>query len=563
VHRNTFFDAIENQLIATLFEELGDRRPNLTFIEVGAFDGKTNSHVHRLATTRRWQGIVIEPAPSAFRALEQTYRAFPRIKAVNCAIADRDGALPFYWVRNRNPESWEGVLSSLDKETILRQRNLVPDVEEFVVETRVPVHTLARICLEHDLKSVDLLKVDAEGRDDQVIHSIDFDRTRPTLILYKHRLISQERNFAVDEKLTSLDYKRLPMWANTIYVTDDFGREECVHRVLLHAASIFPPGRDPEWGNGNWYGTGPPTVGRRLLRRLNDFVHDPLAWSARPPEGTTASDSSGSTFIATLDDASQAEVMEEEENAGDPVEIARLLGKLTPVSAIGVNKARYGGSNDGGYVMLDDLADIDVCYSLGIGGDVSWDGVMASRGIDIFQYDHTVDEPPENHPRFHFFKFRISANSRSDLSRSLSDLVTTNGHAAKNRMILKMDIEGDEWAVLAATDTATLSQFRQIVVELHGLSYLGDREWRGAFEAAINRVTLTHVPIHIHGNNYSWFATVGGFPVPDVVEVTFARRDSYAFGENLTPFPTSLDRPCRPNRADLSLGRFEFDCGEQ
>ena len=116
---------------------------------------------------------------------------------------------------------------------------------------------------------------------------------------------------------------------------------------------------------------------------------------------------------------------------------------------------------------------------------------MANKGIDIFPNSITLStEPPEEHPRFHFFKARFPQMAQATLSRSLSELVTANGHAGSNRMILKMDIEGAEWAVLTATDTATLSQFRQIIVELHGLSNFGDREWRNAFDAAINQVRL-------------------------------------------------------------------------
>src|SRR5271154_5010097 len=129
LHRNSFFDAIESDLIRVLFEHLSDQRPRLTFVDVGAYDGVTSSQTHDLAVTRGWNGLVIEPAPWAFEALTETYRHFPTIRQINCAVAEVEGSLPFYWVRNSSSNSWEGMLSSLDRDTILRQRHLFPNIE--------------------------------------------------------------------------------------------------------------------------------------------------------------------------------------------------------------------------------------------------------------------------------------------------------------------------------------------------------------------------------------------------------------------------------------------------
>ena len=63
-------------------------------------------------------------------------------------------------------------------------------------------------------------------------------------------------------------------------------------------------------------------------------------------------------------------------------------------------KRRVGGPNDGGYVMLNDLDRIGVCYSLGIGFEVSWDLEMAEWGALVYQYDNTVDGPPSPIPIF-------------------------------------------------------------------------------------------------------------------------------------------------------------------
>jgi FkbM family methyltransferase len=218
MHRNSFFDRIEVALIRTLFEHFSDQRPNFVFVDVGAFDGKTGSQTHALALERHWRGIVVEPSPAAFSALEQTYRGYPNVLLLNCAVSDREGTLPFYWVRNSRPDTWEGMLSSLDKETILKQWRLIPGIETLIEEKTVRARTLARICRDAKINHIDLLKVDAEGHDDAAIRSLDFSRFRPSLILMEHKLIGDDRLFELYSMLRKHGYRVMAMWANTIYV---------------------------------------------------------------------------------------------------------------------------------------------------------------------------------------------------------------------------------------------------------------------------------------------------------------------------------------------------------
>ncbi|MBQ4430570.1 MAG: hypothetical protein II877_03625, partial [Synergistaceae bacterium] len=113
--------------------------------------------------------------------------------------------------------------------------------------------------------------------------------------------------------------------------------------------------------------------------------------------------------------------------------------------AVGFGLVRVGRDNDGGYVMLDDFGG-GIAYSFGIAGDVSWDKDMASRGYDVYMYDHTIDGLPEDNPRFHWSKLGISDGMTHDgRLKSLEELIASNGHEGKHNMILKMDVEGAEW----------------------------------------------------------------------------------------------------------------------
>jgi hypothetical protein len=236
-----------------------------------------------------------------------------------------------------------------------------------------------------------------------------------------------------------------------------------------------------------------------------------------------------------------------------------ILGLMRPMRVVGHQKKRYGRDWDGGYVILPTVEAVDVVYSLGISDDVSFDLIMANFGAHIFQYDHTVDGPPENHPNFHFHKMGIAFSDdwMPDLRR-LDTIVRQNGHQEHGNLFLKMDIEGHEWDTLDVIDEGILQQFDQIVAEFHSFEHLRNSQWFDRAERALKKISKSHQVVHVHGNNNDTFAVMAGIPVPKVIELTWARRDRYVFEETDETFPTELDCRCAPIRPDLILGSFKF-----
>lgn len=245
-----------------------------------------------------------------------------------------------------------------------------------------------------------------------------------------------------------------------------------------------------------------------------------------------------------------------DDDAALQAEILPLLRGFRPFKALKGEKIRIGRETDGGYVMLDDFKGIQAAYSFGINDDVSWDRDIVDRKIDVFQYDHTITALPEQHPRFHWFKLGLSGTSGGDY-RTLPELIQQNGHANLNDMLLKMDIEGHEWASLACLPEGYLKRFRQMTFELHGFQHTAEPDFRATWLLAMKRLTENHKLIHVHANNNSAYAIVGGIPIPAVLEVTMIRNDVKSVPSSET-FPTALDRPCWPHRADYLLGTFAF-----
>jgi hypothetical protein len=74
--------------------------------------------------------------------------------------------------------------------------------------------------------------------------------------------------------------------------------------------------------------------------------------------------------------------------------------------------------------------------------------------------------------------------------------------------------------------------------------------------AILERVARTHAVVHVHANNYGGIGDVDGIRVPDVMELTYLRRSGLRFEPCVEEFPTTLDRPNDPERADISMSEI-------
>ena len=242
----------------------------------------------------------------------------------------------------------------------------------------------------------------------------------------------------------------------------------------------------------------------------------------------------------------------------DYADCARELRKALSVKdVVGAPYVRKGGQADGGYVMVDRGLNNAVVYSLGIGDNVSWDMDMAALGCQIFQYDHTIEHLPVEHPNFHWSKRGVAGTETPDPTfRTMDQLIDANGHRGRNDLILKVDIECAEWSMFANMPEETLCQFSQIVGEFHRLARVIDPAYRETMFAALAKINKYFQLVHAHANNFTGMAVIGGVPVYYCMELTFVRRADHAFTDTARAFPTPLDYPCIPKLADLYLGNF-------
>lgn len=239
-------------------------------------------------------------------------------------------------------------------------------------------------------------------------------------------------------------------------------------------------------------------------------------------------------------------------------EIVDILRCLRPHAAVGHRKVRIGGAGDGGYVCVDDFVGLDVALSFGIGNNVTWDEDVADRGVTVYQFDHTVDDPRPMDTRMRFSKVMIK-DIPAEGGQTLDGLIRQHdiGRPRPN-IFLKIDIENYEWPVLDCVDPSMLSRITQITGEFHAFEFMVYPEWRARCRRAIEKLTSIFAVVHVHANNYASSTMLNNVHFPNVMELTFVNRHLYNLVPSFEIFPTPIDTPCNPHKPDIHLGAFVY-----
>ena len=235
--------------------------------------------------------------------------------------------------------------------------------------------------------------------------------------------------------------------------------------------------------------------------------------------------------------------------------VEALLGKLHPVAS-GKELIRLGPRGDGGYLIPDDLEGIKACFSPGVSNIAGFEIDCADRGMEVFMADGSVEMPPAFHPRFTFTQQFIGPTTRANFI-SLQDWVDKSLPDFGADLLLQMDIEGSEYAVLLSVPERLLRRFRIIVIEFHYLDYLFSQPIFAFYFHVFQKLLRHHTCVHIHPNNTCPPLKIGDLEIPQMAEFTFLRSDrilQHTFARNF-PHPLDCDNTAR---ASLALPRSLF-----
>jgi len=214
---------------------------------------------------------------------------------------------------------------------------------------------------------------------------------------------------------------------------------------------------------------------------------------------------------------------------------------------------RMGSNFDGGYVVAKSFGHDDFLLSFGVGTDVSFEESLSHSIKGIHLYDHTVDRLPSEIINATFFQRGLAVAP----SRNMTDLegafLNVPSHS---EIILKIDIEGDEWGILAGASTGLLGSFKQIVIEFHNLESINSLSNYELIFGVLQKLRVTHNVVNVHGNNWDTFRIIHGQFWPNALEVTYLNKRF--FPEPNTDDYSRLNLPNNPERADYNLGLNYF-----
>jgi hypothetical protein len=124
-----------------------------------------------------------------------------------------------------------------------------------------------------------------------------------------------------------------------------------------------------------------------------------------------------------------------------------------------------------------------------------------------------------------------------------------------------MDVEGTEWDSIGQAPPAVLRRFAQITLEFHDLLRLHEPDFNDPAVRAFAALDADFAVVHVHGNNFGEIGFTGGMPLPDTLEVTYARRDLFETLPSRTFYPTPYDTPNFDERPDFPLWFYPFHPG--
>ena len=182
--------------------------PRPYFIGIGANDGVTHDPIYPFIRDFGWRGLMVEPIPEAFAALERNYADIKGVGLVQAAIGQTDGKGTIYTVEIKDETSMLMSLhSSFNRDVLLRGRRWHPDLQNAVIEREVPIMSFSTLLSKTGGEVVDVLKVDAEGYDLEIMKTIDLARLSPKLIMAEHANLSRQDKITMADILLNSGYR--------------------------------------------------------------------------------------------------------------------------------------------------------------------------------------------------------------------------------------------------------------------------------------------------------------------------------------------------------------------
>lgn len=165
----------------------------LSFVEIGANDGKRADPIFRYVRDGHLQGLLIEPMPEPFEKLQKTYENTTGNTFLNIGVGSTDGEI----------ELFHSDLSTLT--TANPQKNALKGVDN-LTKVVVPVRSLENILDEHKLAAFHILQIDTEGYEWEILREFPLEKYDISVIFVEFYCLSIAERIGLFSKLLRAGY---------------------------------------------------------------------------------------------------------------------------------------------------------------------------------------------------------------------------------------------------------------------------------------------------------------------------------------------------------------------
>ena len=240
-----------------------------------------------------------------------------------------------------------------------------------------------------------------------------------------------------------------------------------------------------------------------------------------------------------------------------------------------IPKVRLGGPCDGGYaVNLESLCKSSALFTYGVSNDISFEiDYVKATGKKVFCFDHTCNPvyvPPGFEKNITHFLEGVSGEKQektdtffAHYDKYFEKHFNDHENSFGNKVLLKIDIEGNEYETFSKMDIEKLSEIAAgLIIEFH---FLASPEHRAMFFDLLTRINKYFYLTHLHGNNFlgnfdffekrfasdinEWY--IEKFSIPRLLELSFLNKEMTSYIELDTreyPLQETLDAPNMPLR---------------
>jgi hypothetical protein len=202
----------------------------------------------------------------------------------------------------------------------------------------------------------------------------------------------------------------------------------------------------------------------------------------------------------------------------------KLLIKMITPEKYKPKLIRIGSKYDGGYALAKYNKN-NILISGGISNNSDFESSICSRIFYGYLFDHTIKILNLSINNYAFYRKKIVVTKGDQYGVNLNDFIS---QIDSKSLILKLDIEGDEWNILSQFSTNNLLKCEQIVVEFHNVLEIYNTKKFDLYIKVLTKIRKNHKVINVNVNNYGASSMLFGEKISDVYEISFLRNDLYA-----------------------------------